>query len=169
LLNFSIEITNMMQPCNIIYYSTVYWKLNMFRAPYRSSSGALTLFAASGLYKHMVTGRSPYAYISQRLQIQLELLMISGMALVTCLAFDERWNNKLYYKVASCWLFLLSHTTMHGSINIKFKNCLISLRWLFYIEFGERRHRGNSATFCDISDSHCQTTSNTLYRIGLFN
>ena len=21
--------------------------------------------------------------------------------------------------VASCWLFLLSHTTMHGSINIK--------------------------------------------------
>jgi len=28
-------------------------------------------------------------------------------------------NNKFYYKVASCWLFLLSHTTMHGSMNIK--------------------------------------------------
>jgi len=28
-----------MQPCNRIYYSNVYWRLNMFRAAYRSSSG----------------------------------------------------------------------------------------------------------------------------------
>ena len=31
----------------------------------------------------------------------------------------KRWNNKFYYKVASCWLFLLIHSTMHGSMNIK--------------------------------------------------
>jgi hypothetical protein len=43
----SIEITNKMQPCNRIYYSTVHWRLNMFRAAYRPSSGALTVFAAS--------------------------------------------------------------------------------------------------------------------------
>jgi len=36
----------------------------------------------------------------------------------TCWAFNERSNNKFYYKVASCWLFILSHTTMHGSMNI---------------------------------------------------
>jgi hypothetical protein len=30
----------------------------MFRAAYRPSSGALTLFAASGLHTHVVTGRS---------------------------------------------------------------------------------------------------------------
>jgi hypothetical protein len=30
-----------MQPCNRIYYSKNYWGLNMFRAAYRSSSGAL--------------------------------------------------------------------------------------------------------------------------------
>jgi hypothetical protein len=30
----------------------------MFRAAYRSSSGALTVFAASGLHTHVVTGRS---------------------------------------------------------------------------------------------------------------
>jgi len=30
----------------------------MFRAVYRSSSGALTIFAASGLHTHVVTGRS---------------------------------------------------------------------------------------------------------------
>jgi hypothetical protein len=46
----SVELTNKMRPCNRIYYSTVHWRLNMFRAAYRSSSGALTVFAASGLY-----------------------------------------------------------------------------------------------------------------------
>jgi len=29
-----------MQPCNRIYYSKVYYRLNMFRAAYRSLSGA---------------------------------------------------------------------------------------------------------------------------------
>jgi hypothetical protein len=63
----------------------------MFRAAYRSSSGALTVFAASGLHMHVVTGRSrldygrsPHTYVNQRLQIQLELLMMSGMLLETC-------------------------------------------------------------------------------------
>jgi hypothetical protein len=84
----------------------------MFRAAYRSSSKALTLFAASGLHTHVVTGRShvwvetghfplrldygrsPHAYVNQKLQMQLELLVMSGMPLETCLAFNERWNNK---------------------------------------------------------------------------
>jgi hypothetical protein len=29
-------------------------------------------------------GRSPYVYVNQRLQIQLKLLMMSGMPLETC-------------------------------------------------------------------------------------
>jgi hypothetical protein len=93
--------------------------LNMFRAACRSSSGTLTVFVASGLHTHVVTGRrpdfplkidygrSPHAYVNQRLQIQLEFLIMSGMPLGTCWAFNERWNNKFYYKVANCWLFLL--------------------------------------------------------------
>ena len=132
----SVETTNKMQPCNRIYYSTVHWRLNMFRAAYRSSSGTLTVFAASGFHTHVVTGcsqvwvgtvfpltldcgRSPQAYVNQKLQMQLELLMMSGMPLETCWAFNERWSNKFYYKDASCCLFL-SHTTMHGSMNITF-------------------------------------------------
>ena len=47
--------------------------------------------------------------------------MMSGVPFETCWAFNKRWNNKFYYKVASCWLFLLIHTTMHGSINSKKK------------------------------------------------
>jgi len=53
-------------------------------------------------------GRSPHAYVNQRLQIQLELLMMSDVPLETCSAyFDELWNNKFRYQVASCWLLLL--------------------------------------------------------------
>ena len=100
----------------------------MFRAVCRSSSGAPTVLAASGLHTHVETarnqvwvetpvefplrldyGRSPHAYVNQRLQIQLGLLMISDIPLETCWAFNVLWNNKFRYQVASCWLLLLSH------------------------------------------------------------
>jgi len=60
--------------------------------------------------------------------------MMSGMPLEICWAFNKRWNNKFYYKVTSCWLFLLIHTTMQGSVNINSLNaelnpicCLLAL------------------------------------------
>jgi hypothetical protein len=53
-----VAMTNKMQPCVTIYYSTVHWRLDMFQAAYRSSSGALTVLAASGLHTRVVTGRS---------------------------------------------------------------------------------------------------------------
>jgi len=34
---------------------------------------------------------------------------MSGIPLETCWAFNERWNDKFCYRVASCWLFLLNH------------------------------------------------------------
>jgi len=129
-----------MQPCNRIYYSTVHWQLNTFRAAYRSSSGALTLFAASGLHTHVVTGRSEVWVGTVRTQTWLRPVttcvckpeaantvratLMSGMPLETCWPVNERWNDKLCYKVASYWLFLLSRTTMHGSVNIQFTKCI---------------------------------------------
>ena len=50
--------------------------------------------------------------------------MMSSVPLETCWAFNKFWNNNFYYKFATCWLFLLIHITMHGSMNIKFKICL---------------------------------------------
>jgi len=44
---------------------------------------------------------------------------MSDVPLETCWAFNELRNNKFRYQVASCWLLLLSHTTIHGSMNIK--------------------------------------------------
>jgi hypothetical protein len=71
--------TNKMQLCNRIYYSKVYWRLNMFRAAHRSSSGALNCICSlwfiypcddrplSRLGGN--NGWSPHGYTNQRLQI----------------------------------------------------------------------------------------------------
>jgi hypothetical protein len=120
-----------MQPCNRIYYSTVHWSLNMFRAAYRSSSGALTVFVRFDY------GRSPHVYVNQRLQIQLELLIMSGVPLGTCWAYNETWNNKFYYKVVSCWLFLLSVHAMcvlifSAVLFWNISNCMKYSAWYYH-------------------------------------
>ena len=151
-----------MQPCNRIYYSTVYWRLNMFRAAYRSSSAALTVFAASGLPTHVVTcrshvwvgigqfplrldyGRSPHAYVNQRQQIQLELLMMSDITLETCWAFNplKPELNPICYLLA----LLGAHYFLHVSrIRVK----LLTLRWLMSYIY--------AAPILDVSRSHTTT------------
>jgi len=73
--------TNKMQLCNRIYYSKVFWRLNMFRAAHRSSSGALNCICSLWFIcpygdrpffspLSLGNGRSPYRHINQRLQIQ---------------------------------------------------------------------------------------------------
>jgi hypothetical protein len=64
--------------------------------------------------------------------------MTSGMPLETCWAFNKRWNNKFYYRVASCWLFLLIHTMMHGSMNVKYNWPLYCQRKNFSYLFDRR-------------------------------
>jgi len=75
-----------MQPCNRIYYSRIYWRLNMFRATYRSSSGAQNCICSlrfiypcgdhplsrlDGKFPSSLdNGRSPHGYTNRRLQIQ---------------------------------------------------------------------------------------------------
>jgi hypothetical protein len=79
---------NKMQLCNRIYYSKIFWRLNMFRAAHRSSLGALNCICSlwficpygdrplprlSGKCHFPLSfgnGRSPYRHINQRLQIQ---------------------------------------------------------------------------------------------------
>jgi len=54
-------------------------------------------------------GRSPHAYINQRLQIQLGLLMMSDIPLETYWAFNKLRNNKFRYQAPCCWLLLLNY------------------------------------------------------------
>jgi hypothetical protein len=75
-----------------VYYPDVCLQLNMFRPFSRPSSGArwlqwqpLVLPSYRGdsraVFVIRPAGRSPYTYVNHRLQIQLELLMMSGMPL----------------------------------------------------------------------------------------
>ena len=78
--------TNKMQLCNRIYYSKVYWRLNMFRAAHRTSSGALNficslwfLYPCGDWPLPRLSGKIPFSlgngrYIYQRLQIQFRAL-----------------------------------------------------------------------------------------------
>jgi hypothetical protein len=135
----------------------------MFRAAHRSSSEALTLFASSGVQVWVGThfplrldhGRSPHAHVNRRLQIQLELLMMSGVPLETCWAFNERWNNKFYYKVASCWLFLLENKrcSLHYLDKYFFLSNLIAASHLLAIIW-MWENRGSFSFFC-WKVSHC--------------
>ena len=73
----------------------------MFPAAHRSSSGALKcdrpLPRLSGhCSAHLALATAGHS---------LELLMMSGVPLETCWAFKILWNNKFYYKAASCWYF----------------------------------------------------------------
>ena len=73
----------------------------------------------AGFPPKLDNGRLPHGYINQRLQIQFRAPDVERYAArKTRWAFNKFWNNKFYYKVASCWSFLLIHTRLHGPMNI---------------------------------------------------
>jgi hypothetical protein len=108
-------------------------------------------------------GRSPHAYVNQKLQIQLELLMMSGVPLETCSAFNEWWNNKFCYKVASCWLFLLNQFSVFefwGTYTGCFKKSFTTLKAY------RNLYRGHTQRF---ELSKCNKTHIVLPRIVIRN
>jgi len=51
--------------------------------------------------------RQPQTSVTPEAAITVfELLMMGGVSLETFWAIKKHWNNKFYYRVASCWLFL---------------------------------------------------------------
>ena len=121
----------------------------MFRAAHRSSSEAPNcIFSLCFIYlcgdrplsrlgwNSVPTqpGQRPVTTWVYKLEAtnSLELLMMSDMPLETCWAFNKFWNNKFYYKFATCWLFLLIHTTMHEFMNIK-SICTSNNVFLFHL------------------------------------
>jgi hypothetical protein len=67
----------------------------MFRAAYRSSSGALNCICS--LWFIYPCGDRPLSRLSGK-WMSLELLMMNGV-LETFSAFNKLWNNKFYYKL----------------------------------------------------------------------
>jgi len=63
-------------------------------------------------------GRSPQAYVNQKLQIQLRFLMMSDITLETCWTINVLWNNKI--PLLSC--ILLVTATSH-SLEVQLNMC----------------------------------------------
>ena len=76
----------------------------MFRAVHRSSSGALTVFAASGLHTHVVTGRS---------QSEWELLIVKPDGCICFVQFSFGVLISMYF----CGLFGVYKFNIHGSVH----------------------------------------------------
>ena len=110
--------TNKLQLRNRIYYSKVYWRLNMFRAAHPSSPVALNSICSLwficpygdrplplSAHSALATAGHHMGVKPRGCKYSLELLMMSGVPLETCWTFNKVWNNKFYYKTASCWYF----------------------------------------------------------------
>jgi len=94
----------------------------MFRAVRRSSSGAPIVFAASGLHTHVVPARSQVKSVPTQAWLRAGTTCVckpdaantvgapddERRTARNMLSFNEMWNNKFRYQVASCLLLLLS-------------------------------------------------------------
>jgi len=124
----SVEITNKMQPCNRIYYSKILLKAQ------HVSSGIPLIVRSSNLYLQPLVfipvwwpavvqpGQRPVTTLVYKPETANTIWSSLSWAVCRWKHVEPSikfWNNKFYYKVASCWLFLLIHTAMHGSMNIK--------------------------------------------------
>jgi hypothetical protein len=128
-----------MQPCNRIRYSRIYWRFSVFRVAYHSSSGAPNCICSlwfiytcgdwllcrlGGNWVPTQPGQRPVTACVYKPEAA-NTVWSSWWRAVCCSNHAEPSVNSgimnSINKVASCWLFLLIHTTMHGSMNIKFR------------------------------------------------
>jgi hypothetical protein len=61
--------------------------------------------------------------------------MMGGVSPETCWA-SYKYEIKPWYTVASCWIFYVNYTVMHGSTNIKLNVHIFNIRsvWLYAID-----------------------------------
>jgi hypothetical protein len=85
-------------------------------------------------------GRSPYGHINQRLQTQFR----APTPLETCWAFKKLWNNKLYYKVASCWyLYWVFNRLLQQILKNMQKDTLRKPYFYFWENFRNNREQND--------------------------
>ena len=71
-------------------------------------------------------------------------MMMSGVPLETCWAFNKFWNNKFYYKAASCWYF---YWIIHDGRIHKYQNLHVSDRFSVH-------HQESSTIYTGIGICH---------------
>jgi hypothetical protein len=60
-------------------------------------------------------------------QCSSRLLMMGGVSPETCWASYKHEIKKFWYTVASCWIFYMNYTMMHGSTYIRFTETVLKM------------------------------------------
>ena len=111
-----------MQPCNRIYYSSVHWRLNMFRAAYRSSSGAQNCIC--NLWFTYTCGDRPLS----RLSGKFFRTQPWQRPVTTCVCKPEAANTVL----SSWWWAVCRSKHVEPSINVGIINYITRLHLVSY-------------------------------------
>jgi len=118
----SVEITNKMQPCNRIYYSKVYWRINMFRAAHRSSSGAPNCICS--LWFIYICGDRPLSRLGRNW-----VPTQPGQQPVTTCVYKPKAGNTIW---SSWWWVLCRLKHVEPSINFRIINSITRLHLVGY-------------------------------------
>ena len=84
----------------------------------------LHTFVVAGSCRGYQARQLPAYVILEAAVTVFELLMMSGVSLETCWEIKKHWNNKFYYTVASCWLFLYDFFNKRYSVCVETAQCL---------------------------------------------
>jgi len=119
--------------------------------------------------------RQPQIYVKPEAAMTVfELLIMSGVSLETYWAIKKHWNNKFYYSVASCWLFLynLFYLWLFSSWLCIFLNWILNFNVFFFSQGQLTIDADKHWTFFFVWTSHTvnkstpekQGTLHTIYR-----
>jgi hypothetical protein len=129
--------TNKMQLCNRIYYSKVYWRLNMFRAAHRSSSGAsncvcslLFIYPCGDRPFRRLSGQRPVNTWVYKAEVASTVYRSWWWAVCRSKLVEPSVNFGIINSITKLHLVGISaeSSTMHGSMNIKFGNTNILIQ-----------------------------------------
>jgi hypothetical protein len=155
-----------MQPCNIIYYSKVHWRLNMFWAAHRSSSGAPNGIC-SLVYIHM--------WWPAVVQADWELTPTqSGQRPVTTSVYKPEAADTIW---SSWWWAVCRSKHVKPSINFGIINSITRLHlvgyfYWFHTLFGyyalHTIHQSQMTSVCSLRNAASYTVYHILYTTSLY-
>jgi hypothetical protein len=118
-----VEITNKMQPCNRIYQSKIYWRLNMFRAAHPSSSGAPNCICS--LWFIYTCGNRQLSRLGGNWPVSTQ----PGQRQVTTCVYKPEAANIVW---SSWWWAVCRSKHVEPSINFEMTNSITRLHFVSY-------------------------------------
>jgi len=124
--------------CNSVskFYFIFMWSSTYFGRHTAHHQEPKTTLAASG-FAYVERPTTLHVCKTRGCYCSFRLLMMGGVSPKTCWA-SHKYEIKFWYTLASCWIFFMNYTMIHGSTNIK-KKYLRNLNFRSWSCFGAAR------------------------------